>query len=80
MGRSDFDLEHFPGLRRSATAPDNINVYTGANKTNPLVPSLLAVPLIGDEFVRFSLPYKAMMKAKGNYKINYNRGVMVILN
>lgn len=80
MGRSDFDLEHFPGLRRSATAPDNLNVYTGANKTNPLVPSLLAAPLIGDEFVLFSLPYQAMMKAKGSYKINDNRGVTILVS
>ncbi|ALO33780.1 hypothetical protein CMT41_02895 [Colwellia sp. MT41] len=78
MGRSDFDLEHFPGLRRSATAPDNVNVYTGANKTNPLVPSLLRVPLRGDEFVLFSLPYQAMMKANGKYKINDNRGVTIL--
>ena len=78
MGRSDFDLEHFPGLRRSSTAPDNVNVYTGANKTNPLVPSLLKAPLIGDEFVLFSLPYQAMMKAKGHYKINDNRGVTIL--
>jgi len=78
MGRSDFDLEHFPGLRRSVTVPDNVNVYTGANKTNPLVPSLLLVPLAGDEFVRFSLPYQAMMKAKGLYKINDNRGVTIL--
>ena len=78
MGRSDFDLEHFPGLRRSATAPDNINVYTGANKTNPLVPRLLEAPLTGDEFVLFSLPYQAMMKAKGPYKINDNRGVTIL--
>ncbi len=78
MGRSDFDLEHFPGLRRSATAPDNVNVYTGANKTNPLVPSLLSVPLAGDEFVLFSLPYQAMKKAKGPYKINDNRGVTIL--
>jgi pyrrolidone-carboxylate peptidase len=78
MGRSDFDLEHFPGLRRSATAPDNVNVYTGANKTNPLVPSLLESPLIGDEFVLFSLPYQAMMKAKGAYKINDNRDVTIL--
>lgn len=78
MGRSDFDLEHFPGLRRSATAPDNVNVYTGANKTNPLVPSLLAAPLKGDEFVLFSLPYQVMMKAKGPYKINDNRGVTIL--
>jgi pyrrolidone-carboxylate peptidase len=78
MGRSDFDLEHFPGLRRSATAPDNVNIYTGANKTNPIVPSLLTVPLEGAEFVLFSLPYKAMMKAKGPYKINDNRGVTIL--
>lgn len=78
MGRSDFDLEHFPGLRRSATAPDNVNVYTGANKTNPLIPNLLEAPLIGNEFVLFSLPYQAMMKAKGGYKINDNRGVTIL--
>ena len=73
MGRSDFDLEHFPGLRRSATAPDNVNVYTGANKTNPLVPSLVAAPLIGDEFVLFSLPYNAMMKAKTVKKFRFGK-------
>lgn len=78
MGRSDFDLEHFPGLRRSSTAPDNVNVYTGANKGNPLVPSLLKAPLMGDEFVLFSLPYQAMMQAKGKYKINDNRGVTIL--
>jgi hypothetical protein len=78
MGRSDFDLEHFPGLRRSATAPDNVNVYTGANKSNPLIPSLLEAPLKGDEFVLFSLPYQAMMKAKGAYKVNDNRGVTIL--
>jgi pyrrolidone-carboxylate peptidase len=75
MGRSDFDLEHFPGLRRSATAPDNLNIFTGANKHNPLIPNLSAAPLNGKEFVEFSLPYKAMIKAKGSYKINDNRGV-----
>ena len=80
MGRSDFDLEHFPGLRRSSTAPDNVNVYTGANKTNPLIPSLLKAPLLGDEFVLFSLPYQAMMKAKGKYKINDNRGVTKLVS
>lgn len=79
MGRSDFDLEHFPGLRRSAAAPDNLNIYTGANKTNPLIPNLLSEPLQGDEFVLFSLPYQAMMKAKGPYKINDNRGVTIFV-
>jgi len=80
MGRSDFDLEHFPGLRRSSKAPDNLNIYTGANHNKPLIPSLLAAPLKGDEFVLFSLPYQAMMKAKGPYKINDNRGVTVLIN
>jgi pyrrolidone-carboxylate peptidase len=80
MGRTDFDLEHFPGLRRSAAAPDNLNIYTGANKVNPIVPNLLANPLAGkkDEFVLFSLPYQTMMKAKGPYKINDNRSVTVL--
>ena len=78
MGRKDFDLEHFPGLRRSAKAPDNVNVYTGANKTNPLIPSLLSAPLAGDEFVLFSLPYQAMVKAKGLYKINDNRSITIL--
>ncbi len=80
MGRSDFDLEHFPGLRRSSKAPDNLNIYTGANHNKPLIPRLLAAPLKGDEFVLFSLPYQAMMKAKGPYKINDNRGVTVLIN
>ncbi|TDJ35412.1 MAG: hypothetical protein E2O61_08845, partial [Gammaproteobacteria bacterium] len=34
MGRSGFDLERFPGLRRSAAAGDNRNVVTGANAEN----------------------------------------------
>lgn len=80
MGRTDFDLEHFPGLRRSAEAPDNLNVYTGANENNPLIPHLLSSPLAGakEEFVQFSLPYQAMMKAEGAYKINDNRGVSIL--
>lgn len=80
MGRTDFDLEHFPGLRRSAAAPDNLNVFTGANKTKPLIPRLLTTALAGssDEFVQFSLPYQAMMKAKGAYQINDNRSITVL--
>jgi hypothetical protein len=38
MGRRNFDLEHFPGLRRSSKAPDNLNVYTGASLNNPVIP------------------------------------------
>lgn len=75
MGRTDFDLEHFPGLRRSAKAPDNVNIYTGASKTNPIVPLLSKKPLSNKEFVLFSLPVKAMQRAKGPYKINDNKQV-----
>jgi len=78
MGRSNFDLEHFPSLRRSAAIPDNSNIYTGANRHSPLVPKLQASQLSDIEFVEFSLPYKAMMKAKGPYKINDNRMVTTL--
>ena len=47
MGRENFDLERYPALRRSAKAPDNLNVLTGATKTNPLVPKLKSSTLLG---------------------------------
>ncbi|GLX81106.1 hypothetical protein [Thalassotalea eurytherma] len=78
MGREDFDLEHFPGLRRSTKTPDNLNVYTGADVENPLVPRLNGQPLKGPEFVRFSLPYQAMKKATGQYKVNDNHFVQTL--
>lgn len=78
MGREDFDLEHFPGLRRSAKAPDNLNVFTGADAETPLAPLLNNKPLNGPEFVRFSLPYKAMQNATGQYKVNDNRFVQTV--
>ncbi|GAA0810382.1 hypothetical protein GCM10009111_01170 [Colwellia asteriadis] len=78
MGRSDFDLEHFPALRRSSSAPDNLNVYNGGSKTMPVVPKLLKTELSNKEFVQYSLPYQAMMKAKGPYKINDNRTITVL--
>lgn len=75
MGRTEFDLERFPGLRRSALAPDNLNVLTGAHSGNPLIPLLDNQPLMGPEFVEFSLPVGAMKKAIGVYKINDNHQV-----
>ena len=75
MGRSGFDLERFPGLRRSAQAPDNLNVRTGASAATPLVPSYQGKQLSGPEFVEFSLPANAMQQATGKYKINDNRNV-----
>ena len=78
MGRSDFDLERFPGLRRSAEAPDNLNVLTGASKTNPLIPMLKGEPLDGPEFVLFSLPVEKMQRAEGAFKIIDNHKVSTL--
>lgn len=75
MGRKDFDLERFPGLRRSAKAPDNMNVFTGATAERPLVPQLEGKPLKGPEFVEFSLPVLAMQQAKGDFRIIDNHQV-----
>ncbi|NQZ21809.1 MAG: hypothetical protein HRT53_07075 [Colwellia sp.] len=78
MGRDNFDLERFPGLRRSAKAPDNANLYTGADQKTPLVPLLNGKPLTSPEFVEFSLPAAAMQKALGDYKINDNKNITTL--
>ncbi|GAA6206516.1 hypothetical protein [Thalassotalea sp. SU-HH00458] len=78
MGRDNFDLERFPGLRRSAKVPDNLNVYTGATAQQPLLPIFKGNNLPLDEFVEFSLPVKAMQKATGKFKINDNRKVTTL--
>ena len=78
MGRSDFDLERFPALRRSAKAPDNLNVYTGADSHNPLVPLLRGEKLTGPEFVEFSLPADKMRQVDGDYRVNDNRQVTTL--
>ncbi|WP_448568421.1 hypothetical protein [Thalassotalea ganghwensis] len=75
MGRDSFDLERFPGLRRSAKAPDNINVFSGASKSSPLKPKLNNKVLLGPEFVEFSLPAEAMLTVQSPYKVNDNRVV-----
>ncbi len=75
MGRENFDLERFPGKRRSAKAPDNLNVYTGASAENPLIPLLDGKPLAGPEFNQFSLPAEAMVQAEGAFKIIDNHQV-----
>lgn len=75
MGREDFDLERFPGLRRSSKAPGNLNVYTGATANNPLKPFLRGVEFATPEFVEFSLPVKAMQQAKGPYKVIDNHKI-----
>lgn len=78
MGRENFDLERYPALRRSAKAPDNLNIYTGASKQTPLVPLLKSEVLNGPEFVEFSLPVTAMKKGAGKYKVNDNRQVSTL--
>ncbi len=72
MGRQSFDLERFPGLRRSASAPDNLNVYSGASVDNPLKPLLRDKTLSGPEFIEFSLPATLMRNAQGTFEINDN--------
>jgi pyrrolidone-carboxylate peptidase len=69
MGRDQFDLERFPGRRRSAEAPGNLNVYSGAFAGNPMVPLLYRAPLVGPEFVEISLPVAVMQGARGDYVI-----------
>ena len=76
MGRDGFDLERFPGLRRSAKAPDNLNVFTSASKSDPKPPKLHNKPLQGPEFVEFSLPVEKMLLATGKYPIKDNRLVL----
>lgn len=78
MGREHFDLEHFPGKRRSVTAPDNLNVVTGSNPSNPIIPFLGSEQLSGPEFVKYSLPYSAMTQAAGEYKVIDNREVVIL--
>ncbi|MBQ4832086.1 hypothetical protein J8L70_02410 [Pseudoalteromonas sp. MMG010] len=78
MGRTEFDLEHFPGKRRSVTAPDNANIVYGGTQTSPVIPKLNGRPLPGNEFVKFSLPVSDMQKAKGDYKVIDNHEVTTI--
>jgi hypothetical protein len=77
MGRSDFDLERFPGRRRSATAPDNVNAYTGGSRTEPVLPPLNGKPLDGAEFLEFSLPVHAMLTVQTPYAVHDNRWVRI---
>ena len=78
MGRKDFDLERFPGKRRSVTAPDNLNVLSGGSKTSPVISQLHDRPLPGDEFVEFSLPVQAMQQAIGPYKVINNNKITTL--
>lgn len=78
MGREHFDLEHFPGRRRSSSAPDNNNIYSGGSAAKPVIGKIGEKHLEGPEFVEFSLPYEAMMETKGKYQISDNREVTTL--
>ena len=73
MGRTDFDLEHFPGRRRSSGSPDNLNVYSGGDETKPKIPLLNGAVIDGPEFLEFSLPYRAMQRVILDAKQNANK-------
>lgn len=68
MGRDRFDLERFPGSRRSSNAPDNRN-RVGPVENQP-------VPCTdGPEFLEFSLPATSMSKVSGDWNVLDNRQV-----
>lgn len=78
MGRDGFDLERFPGRRRSSAVPDNLNVLTGASPRNPLIPSLSGGDLAGPEFLEFTLPAAAMVAVRGDFSVRDNRNVATL--
>ena len=68
MGRDRFDLERFPGRRRSSSAPDNRR-RIGPVDNNP-------TPCMdGPEFLEFSLPASLMSMVKGDWRVLDNRHV-----
>ena len=74
MGRTGFDLERFPGRRRSVSTPDNAREAGGGSAEKPLVPPYLE----GPEFVEFSLPAGEMKKCMGDFPVNDNRLVTTL--
>ena len=77
MGRDAFDLERFPGLRRSAETPDNTNVPSGASASNPIIPPDLC-ETGAPEFLEFSLPAAAMSAVEGRWEVRDNRRVTTV--
>ncbi|MDZ7827446.1 MAG: cytochrome c3 family protein [Gammaproteobacteria bacterium] len=79
MGRDAFDLERFPGRRRSAEAPDNRNVLTGASPRTPRIPRMGPGRILpGPEFVEFSLPAAAMRATPGFWAVRDNHRVTTL--
>ena len=77
MGRDAFDLERFPGLRRSAETPDNTNVPSGVSASNPIIPPDL-YGTGAPEFLEFSLPAAAMSAVEGRWEVRDNRRVTTV--
>ncbi|MCF1427309.1 MAG: hypothetical protein LPD71_12550 [Shewanella sp.] len=75
MGRDQFDLERFVARNRSAAAPDNRNLLTGADKAHPKPPMFQGKVLNGPEFIEFSLPAQAMTQVQGRWSVNDNHTV-----
>ena len=71
MGRDQFDLERFPGRRRSAESLDNRDLAGGGTPSKPLPPP----GIDGPEFLENSLPTTAMTTAGGRWPVRDNRHV-----
>ena len=71
MGRDQFDLERFPGRRRSAESLDNRDLAGGGTPSKPVPPP----GVDGPEFLENSLPTTAMTAAGGHWPVRDNRHV-----
>ncbi len=78
MGRDAFDLERFPGRRRSASSPDNLNLPSGGSEKAPIVPKLGEAELEGPEFLEFSLPAERMQSRVGRWPVRDNHEVTTL--
>lgn len=78
MGRDQFDLERFPGRRRSSSALGNLQEHTGGTAASPKPGLLDGKPLDGPEFVEFSLPAAVMQQAQGEFEIRDNHRVSTL--
>ena len=74
MGRDAFDLERFPGRRRSSPNPDNERRLGGGTAEEPVVPEGLS----GPEFLEFSLPAAAMAAVGGRWAVRDNHRVTTV--
>ena len=78
MGRDVFDLERFPGRRRSASSPDNLNLLSGGSEKAPIVLKLGEAELEGPEFLEFSLPAQRMQSRVGRWLVHDNHEVATL--